>query len=141
MFNQPFNNQPNQQYPQNYGGYQQQYTPPQPSMSFAIVEGRPSVDNYLVGTNVTAVLADFTNMKLYIKERDANNILKPLREFDLNEKVQQTIPANPVNNNQIQNESGIQKQIDDLRSMMTDFINSQKNTSNNNSNKSKGGNN
>ena len=140
MFNQPFNTQPNQQYPQNYGGYQQQYTPPQPAMSFAIVEGRNSVDNYLVGTNVTAVLADFTNMKLYIKERDANNILKPLREFDLNEKVQQTIPANPVNNNQIQNES-IQKQIDDLRSMMTDFINSQKNTSNNNSNKSKGGNN
>ena len=140
MFNQPFNNQSNQQYPQNYGGYQQQYTPPQSTMSFAIVEGRPSVDNYLVGTNVTAVLADFTNMKLYIKERDANNILKPLREFDLNEKVQQTIPANPVNNNQIQNES-IQKQIDDLRSMMTDFINSQKNTSNNNSNKSKGGNN
>ena len=141
MFNQPFNTQPNQRMQQNYGGYQQQYNPPQPTMSFAIVEGRNSVDNYLVGTNVTAVLADFTNMKLYIKERDANNILKPLREFDLNEKVQQTIPANPVNNNQIQNESGIQKQIDDLRSMMTDFINSQKNTSNNNYNKSKGGNN
>ena len=141
MFNQPFNTQPNQRMQQNYGGYQQQYNPPQPTMSFAIVEGRNSVDNYLVGTNVTAVLADFTNMKLYIKERDANNILKPLREFDLNEKVQQTIPATPVNNHQIQNESGIQKQIDDLRSMMTDFINSQKNTSNNNYNKSKGGNN
>jgi hypothetical protein len=64
--------------PQPYGGYQQQYNPPPPSLSFSTIEGRQSVDNYLVGTNVTAVLADFTNMKLYIKERDANNILKPL---------------------------------------------------------------
>lgn len=140
MFNQPFNNQPNSMIPQqNYGGYQQQYNAPAPSMSFAIVEGRPSVDNYLVGTNVTAVLADFTNNMLYIKERDANNILKPLREFELREKVQQSIPVNPVNNNHIQNEGNVQSQIDELRKMMTDFINSHKNTNNNS--KPKGGNN
>lgn len=143
MNNQPFNTgqqQYHQQIQQNYGGYQQQYTPPPQTVSFAIIEGRQAVDNYLVGTNVTAVLADFTNMNLYIKERDANNIFKPLREFEIKEKVQNVIPPQPVNNTQIQNESNVQSQIDELRGMLADFINSQKNT-NNNHNKPKGGNN
>ena len=64
--NNNFNSNPLQQN-QNFGsGYSNQYTPPPPSVTFSIIEGRVAVDNFLVGTNVTAILADFTNMKLYI---------------------------------------------------------------------------
>lgn len=149
MFNQPFNTGQNPAYPQPqqpYGGYSQQYNPPQPTMSFAIIEGKASVDNYLVGTNVTAILADFTNMKLYIKERDVNNILKPLREFDITERFSQQ-STNGVNMNRVveprnQNESNMQSQIDELKSMMQTLINNQSNNQpKTNPNKPKGGNN
>ena len=79
-------------------------------------------------------------MKLYIKERDANNILKPLRTFNLNEEIQQ------VTNNvqsaipQTQNQSDerfdlLRGEMDEMRNMIQSFISSQNNKQNN-----KGGN-
>lgn len=79
-------------------------------------------------------------MKLYIKERDANNILKPLRTFNLNEEIQQ------VTNNvqsaipQAQNQSDerfdlLRGEMDEMRNMIQSFISSQNNKQNN-----KGGN-
>ena len=121
---QPTNN------PQPYSGYQQQYTPPPPTVSFSIIEGKPAVDNYLVGTNVTAVLADFTNMKLYIKERDANNILKPLREFSLNEQIQQQPQVQQVSIPQNQNEdklNSMQNEMNELKQMLQSFMSNQNN--------------
>lgn len=128
---------------QPYGGYQQQYNPPPPSLSFSTIEGRQSVDNYLVGTNVTAVLADFTNMKLYIKERDANNILKPLREFNLSEVVNQQQMQQPMNQLQPQTDdryNAMQNEIGELKQMFQSFISNQ-NTNNNKPKPNKGGNN
>lgn len=129
--------------PQPYGGYQQQYNPPPPSLSFSTIEGRQSVDNYLVGTNVTAVLADFTNMKLYIKERDANNILKPLREFNLSEVVNQQQMQQPISQTQPQSDdryNTMQNEIGELKQMFQSFISNQ-NTNNNKPKPNKGGNN
>ena len=118
----------------------QQNNPPPPSVTFSIIEGRVAVDNFLVGTNVTAILADFTNMKLYIKERDANNILKPLRTFNLNEEIQQV--ANNVQTAipQPQTQSDerfdlLRGEMDEMRNMIQSFISSQNNKQNN-----KGGN-
>ena len=113
--NNNFNQNPLQQNQNFGGGYSNQYNPPPPSVTFSIIEGRVAVDNFLVGTNVTAILADFTNMKLYIKERDANNILKPFQSderFDL-----------------------LRGEMDEMRNMIQSFISSQNNKQNN-----KGGN-
>lgn len=138
--NNNFNSNPLQQNQNFGGGYSNQYNPPPPSVTFSIIEGRVAVDNFLVGTNVTAILADFTNMKLYIKERDANNILKPLRTFNLNEEVQQV--ANNVQTNipQAQNQPDerfdlLRGEMDEMRNMIQSFISSQNNKQNN-----KGGN-
>ena len=135
-----FNQNPLQQNQNFGGGYSNQYTPPPPSVTFSIIEGRVAVDNFLVGTNVTAILADFTNMKLYIKERDANNILKPLRTFNLNEEIQQV--ANNVQTAipQPQTQSDerfdlLRGEMDEMRNMIQSFISSQNNKQNN-----KGGN-
>lgn len=126
----------------NYGGYSNQYNPPPSSMNFSVIEGRMAVDNYLVGTNVTAILADFTNMKLYIKERDANNILKPLREFNLSEVIQQQ-PTPQVNAPQVQNDerfTSIQNEMNELKQMFQSFMSSQNTQLSNGKPNNKGGN-
>lgn len=146
MNNLPFgpsgNGQMSMQPPQNqYGNYSQSYTPPPPTITFSIIEGRQAVDNFLIGTNVTAFLADFTNLRLYVKERDANNILKPVRVFALNELVQQQ-PSQQVNVPQIQNEeklSAMQNEMDELKQMLQSFMSSQQNNQQQNFNKNKGG--
>lgn len=144
MNNLPFNTQPNANYNsyQQNNGYSNQYNPPPPTMTFSIVEGRTSVDNFLVGTNVTAILADFTNNTLYIKERDANNILRPLREFELKEKVQQyqsPIPqaVNAPQPNNDERYNTLQNEMNDMKQMLQSFISSQ---NSNKPNNNKGGN-
>lgn len=133
---QPITNQPP------YGGYNQQYNPPPPTVTFSLIEGRPAVDNFLVGTNVTAFLADFTNMKLYVKERDPNNILKPLRIFGLKDETPQPQSVLPVNTPQVQNDEKLetmQNEMNELKQMLQSFISSQNNTPQQNFNKNKGG--
>lgn len=150
MTNLPFNtnpNVPNLQQPMvgqpPYGGYNQQYNPPPPTITFSIIEGRQAVDNFLVGTNVTAFLADFTNMKLYVKERDPNNILKPIRIFGLSDETPQPQPVPPVNGPQNQNEekfSAMQTEMNELKQMVQALVTSQQNnTPQQNFNKNKGG--
>lgn len=144
MLNQPFNTQPNQLYSyQQNNGYSNQYNPPPPAMTFSIVEGKQAVDNFLVGTNVTAFLADFTNMKLYVKERDPNNILKPIRIFGLSDETPQPQSVLPVNASQNQNEekfSAIQTEMNELKQMVQALVSSQQNnTPQQNFNKNKGG--
>lgn len=76
-----------------------------------------------------------------MKERDANNILKPVRVFALNELVQQQ-PSQQVNVPQIQNEeklSAMQNEMDELKQMLQSFMSSQQNNQQQNFNKNKGG--
>lgn len=120
------------------GGYPQQYQPqnyvnsPPPSVSFALIEGESAVGNYLVGTNVKAVLIDFTNMKLYIKERDASNIPLPLRSFDIREVLNaqpntapvavQSTPAENIQSNQ--NNYVTTEQFNELKQMIASMVQS-----------------
>lgn len=148
MNNLPFNTNQNlqntQQIPnQSYGGgYNQQYNPPPPTITFSLIEGRQAVDNFLVGTNVTAFLADFSNMKLYVKERDPNNILRPLRIFGLSDETPQPQSVVPVNTRQVQNDEKLetmQNEMNELKQMFQSFLSSQNNTPQQNFNKNKGG--
>lgn len=79
-------------------------------------------------------------MKLYIKERDANNILKPLRTFNLNEEIQQVTNNVQTAIPQAQTQSDerfdlFRGEMDEMRNMIQSFISSQNNKQNN-----KGGN-
>lgn len=79
-------------------------------------------------------------MKLYIKERDANNILKPLRTFNLNEEVQQVTNNVQTAIPQAQTQPDerfdlLRGEMDEMRNMIQSFISSQNNKQNN-----KGGN-
>ena len=117
------------------GGFTQQYNPPPPTLTFALVEGRQSVDNFLVSTNVTAFLCDFTNMKLYVKERDANNILKPTRTFSMSEENEPQIANNQTDERFV----AMKNEMDELKQMFQTFMSSQQNNNQRNSN-NKGGN-
>lgn len=152
MNNMPFNtngygnqnyNQPQQQ---NYGGgFTQQYNPPPPTITFALIDGRQAVDNFLVSTNVTAFLCDFTNMRMYVKERDANNILKPTRTFSISELIDQPQTQQPPQPNQTDEKFAVmQNEMNELKQMFQTFMTShqqnQPQTNNQNYNKNKGGN-
>lgn len=117
------------------GGFTQQYNPPPPTLTFALVEGRQSVDNFLVSTNVTAFLCDFTNMKLYVKERDANNILKPTRTFSMSEESEPQIANSQADERFV----AMKNEMDELKQMFQTFMSSQQNNNQRNSN-NKGGN-
>lgn len=131
---------------QNYGGgFAQQYNPPPPTITFALIDGRQAVDNFLVSTNVTAFLCDFTNMRMYVKERDANNILKPTRTFSISELIDQPqIQQSPQPNQTDEKFAAMQNEMNELKQMFQTFMTSQQQhqsqTNNQNYNKNKGGN-
>lgn len=145
MNNLPFTqnyNQPQQNYG---GGFAQQYNPPPPTITFALIDGRQAVDNFLVSTNVTAFLCDFTNMRMYVKERDANNILKPTRTFSISELIDQPQTQQPIQPNQTDEKFvAMQNEMNELKQMFQTFMTSQQQnqpqTNNQNYNKNKGGN-
>lgn len=123
MNNNPYNQIVQNPYGQSqYNGFQPPFMPAPPSVTFALVEGEQAVQNFLVGTNVKAILIDFTNMKLYIKERDANNIPQTTRVIDMvepNNVNANVIPPQQIQQAQpqIQNDN-IQTQLDELRGMI-----------------------
>lgn len=116
-FNPVTNQWENPSYPQQYASPQSY--PPQQSVTFAIVEGDNAVENYLVGTNVKAILLDFTNMKVHIKGRDANNIPIPRRTFTMSEIVQPSQQPQQFTQPEVnQNDYVTKEQFDELKAMI-----------------------
>lgn len=79
-------------------------------------------------------------MIFVLKERDVNNILKPLRTFNLNEEIQQVTNNVQTTIPQTQTQSDerfdlLRGEMDEMRNMIQSFISSQNNKQNN-----KGGN-
>lgn len=79
-------------------------------------------------------------MIFVLKERDVNNILKPLRTFNLNEEIQQVTNNVQTTIPQAQTQSDerfdlLRGEMDEMRNMIQSFISSQNNKQNN-----KGGN-
>ena len=56
-----------------------------------VVQSEAEVQNYLVAANSTVLLISFNLKKFWLKGTDQNGIALPLREFEFNEKIKQSV--------------------------------------------------
>lgn len=153
-YQQPLNQGQINSYANNYSYQNSQQNNQTNSVTIDFVEDEAAVERYIALPGIMTFLINFNTSTFYIKERNSNGVLQPLRYFSFKEVFPQyTVPNQQTNAENIQTDNGLQKQIDELRQMILSLASVQQpqqpitnnvNTnSNNNSprNKQKGGNN
>ena len=102
-----------------------------PSIAIDFVDSEFAVDSYRTLPGVMTFLFNWNNKTITIKEIDQRGVLKPYRYF----KFEEFFPQQQIANTN-QNDSNLQSQIDELKTMIANLANS--NTNQNDYNK-KGG--
>lgn len=115
--------------------------PQQISLAIDFVEDDLAVERYPTLPGVMTFLINWNNKTIIVKERDSRGMFKPYRYFNFTEFFPQTqAPASQNSQSNVQNDSSVQNQLDELRSMIQQLVSKDDNNQNYNKNKKGAGN-